>query len=54
MNMPLTLDDIRHLDTQDPLREFREQFLFPAHGEGHQTYLCGNSLGLQPLSLIHI
>jgi len=50
MNMPLTLDDIRHLDTQDPLREFREQFLFPAHGEGHQTYLCGNSLGLQPRS----
>jgi kynureninase len=32
------------LDAQDELRHVREEFLIPAN----TTYLCGNSLGLQP------
>lgn len=44
------LDDAQRLDAADPLRSFRDRFLFPAiHGE-HTVYLCGNSLGLQPKS----
>ena len=35
-------------DAADPLASFRDEFLIPPHGSGEQTYLCGNSLGLQP------
>ncbi|MGH8216602.1 MAG: kynureninase [Rhodanobacteraceae bacterium] len=35
-------------DEVDPLHRLREEFLIPPHGEGAQTYLVGNSLGLQP------
>lgn len=35
-------------DAADPLAAFRAEFLIPAHGNGEQVYLCGNSLGLQP------
>ncbi|MGB8986938.1 MAG: kynureninase [Candidatus Sulfotelmatobacter sp.] len=37
------------MDARDPLRNYRERFLFPktANGE-HCVYLCGHSLGLQP------
>ena len=35
-------------DQADPLRELRDEFLIPAHGASQQTYLVGNSLGLQP------
>jgi kynureninase len=35
-------------DAADPLRTFRNEFLIPPHGDGEQTYLVGNSLGLQP------
>ncbi|MFT3884994.1 MAG: kynureninase [Flavobacteriales bacterium] len=45
---PLTLDDARRLDEQDPLRGFREQFLFPQHEGRPVIYFTGNSLGLQP------
>lgn len=37
-------------DEQDPLRKFRNEFLFPKHNENDFIYLCGNSLGLQPKS----
>lgn len=38
----------QRMDQQDPLRPFRDEFLFPQH-EGHDTiYFTGNSLGLQP------
>jgi kynureninase len=48
--MPTTLDLARRQDAADPLKSFREQFIFPQH-EGHNAiYLCGNSLGLQPVS----
>lgn len=36
------------LDSEDPLRSFREQFLFPQFEGRDVLYFCGNSLGLQP------
>jgi kynureninase len=37
------------LDAQDPLAEFRAEYLFPKGKDGKDAiYLCGNSLGLQP------
>jgi len=36
------------MDRKDPLREFREAFLFPRHEDRDCLYFCGNSLGLQP------
>lgn len=35
-------------DMADPLHALRHEFLIPPHGDGEQTYLVGNSLGLQP------
>lgn len=37
-------------DQQDPLKDFRRQFLIPKHNSKDAIYLCGNSLGLQPSS----
>ena len=36
------------LDKQDNLKHFRNEFLIPKHQGKEITYLCGNSLGLQP------
>lgn len=37
------------MDERDPLREYRERFLFPKTASGEEClYLCGHSLGLQP------
>jgi kynureninase len=36
------------MDERDPLKEFREHFLFPKTERGDCVYLCGHSLGLQP------
>ena len=49
----MTYEDKRdfalEMDQQDPLRGFRERFLFPRERNGlAPVYLCGNSLGLQP------
>ena len=46
-----TLDFAQGLDAQDPLRTYREQFLFPQHQGRDVLYCCGNSLGLQPRSV---
>ena len=46
-----TLDFAQGLDAQDPLRTYREQFLFPQHQGRDVLYCCGNSLGLQPRSI---
>ncbi len=46
-----SLDFARHMDAQDPLRSFREEFLFPQHDGRPVLYFCGNSLGLQPRSV---
>jgi kynureninase len=36
------------MDERDPLKSFREHFLFPRSEGGDCVYLCGHSLGLQP------
>ncbi len=49
--MTLTLEDARRLDSEDPLRKFRERFAMPQDENGQPlVYLCGHSLGLQPLA----
>ena len=45
---PFTPGHAHMLDAADPLRSLRAQFHIPRHGDGDQSYLCGNSLGLQP------
>jgi kynureninase len=38
-------------DNKDPLSHFRDRFLFPTDNNGNKlVYLCGNSLGLQPVA----
>lgn len=37
-------------DKIDPLKDFRSRFLIPQHNGIDAVYLCGNSLGLQPVS----
>jgi kynureninase len=41
-------DWARAQDDRDPLHVLRGEFLIPPHAGGEQTYLVGNSLGLQP------
>lgn len=36
------------MDLQDPLKDMREEYLFPKQNGKPFIYLCGNSLGLQP------
>jgi kynureninase len=37
------------MDERDPLRQYRDRFLFPQTSNGETcVYLCGHSLGLQP------
>ena len=43
-----TLEFAKSLDERDPLRSFREEFLFPGFHEKNLIYFTGNSLGLQP------
>lgn len=43
------------LDRADSLGHFRSQFHLPHDSQGNElTYLCGHSLGLQPLSSAHV
>ncbi|MCD0490161.1 kynureninase [Pedobacter sp. MC2016-14] len=48
MNFENNLSFAQSLDASDPLRNIREQFLFPQQNGKPFIYLCGNSLGLQP------
>ncbi|MBN3520819.1 kynureninase [Algoriphagus lutimaris] len=41
----------RKMDAEDPLKSFRERFLFPKVNGEEAIYFCGNSLGLQPKSV---
>lgn len=50
MKFENTLSFARQLDEADPLRSFRDEFLFPEQHGKPFIYLCGNSLGLQPKS----
>ncbi len=49
MNFSAEEDFSRKLDTEDPLRRFREQFHLPLGKDGEPViYFAGNSLGLMP------
>jgi kynureninase len=48
MNFEYNLAFAQALDNQDPLKEMRNEYLFPEHSGKPFIYLCGNSLGLQP------
>ncbi|MXV17361.1 kynureninase [Hufsiella ginkgonis] len=48
MRREFSLGFARYCDSSDPLNTFRDQFLLPEHAGERATYLCGNSLGLQP------
>ncbi|WP_103791127.1 kynureninase [Xanthomonas citri] len=50
MTDPLSRAHAAALDAADPLRNLRDAFVFPQHGDDDQTYFVGNSLGLQPLA----
>lgn len=43
-----SLEFAAEMDKLDPLRSFREKFLFPTFHDGGVVYFTGNSLGLQP------
>jgi len=43
-----TLSFAKKMDKQDPLKEFRNRFLFPDFHANTIRYFTGNSLGLQP------
>ncbi|MEO0345475.1 MAG: kynureninase [Pseudomonadota bacterium] len=46
-----SLAQARALDATDPLAPFRDRFAWPRGRDGERkVYLCGNSLGLQPLA----
>src|SRR6266542_3760749 len=46
-----SLDFARRLDSQDPLKGFREKFIIPSIKGKEQIYFLGNSLGLQPKNI---
>ena len=48
MSFEARLDWARAADAADELAPFRREFHFPDGPDGPATYLCGNSLGLQP------
>ncbi|AYL95496.1 kynureninase [Mucilaginibacter celer] len=50
MNYQNNLEFAKQQDQLDPLKNFRNQFLIPRHKGEDVVYLCGNSLGLQPIT----
>ncbi len=50
MNYQNSLAFALEQDALDPLKNFRSRFLIPQHQGADAVYLCGNSLGLQPVS----
>lgn len=49
--MDLNRNAVQKMDDQDPLKHFRNRFLFPKTKTGEDAiYFCGNSLGLQPVA----
>lgn len=50
MNFENNLAFAQALDQADPLRDLRQDFLFPQQNGKPFIYLCGNSLGLQPMA----
>ena len=50
MNFESSLRFAKKMDEQDPLKGFREKFLFPDFHKNEVIYFTGNSLGLQPVT----
>ncbi len=51
MEYQATLAFAKEMDQKDALRSFRSRFYFPQDKNGQEIiYLCGNSLGLQPVN----
>jgi kynureninase len=48
VNFDITPAFAQRMDEKDPLRAFRDEFLFPQHDGRPVIYFTGNSLGLQP------
>lgn len=48
MNFENNLAFAQALDLADPLKQMRDEYLFPQQNGKPFIYLCGNSLGLQP------
>jgi len=48
MKFDTTLAFAKEMDEKDPLRSFREKFIFPSFHKNEVRYFTGNSLGLQP------
>ena len=44
----MSLENARLLDQQDPLKNFRNEFVFPETESGTALYFAGHSLGLMP------
>lgn len=44
----MSRSDAKALDNQDPLRKFRNEFVFPDTKSGKPLYFAGHSLGLKP------
>jgi kynureninase len=51
MQFENTLNFAQQLDSQDSLAHFKNQFHLLKNNGEHVVYLCGNSLGLQPISV---
>ena len=47
MTFQNTREFAQKLDAQDPLRSYRDEFIFPQHNGKNVIYFTGNSLGLQ-------
>ncbi|MES2520271.1 MAG: kynureninase [Bacteroidota bacterium] len=52
MSFQNTLQYAQQLDQADELKDFRNLFHIPVHNGKLQIYMCGNSLGLQPKSVL--
>jgi kynureninase len=52
MSFQNTLQYAQQLDQADALKDFRNLFHIPVHNGKLQIYMCGNSLGLQPKSVL--
>ena len=50
MTFQNTLKFAQELDSQDELKQYRNEFIFPQHNGKNVIYFTGNSLGLQPKS----
>lgn len=53
MQFENTREFAQKLDQQDPLRSYRDEFLFPKVNDKEVIYFTGNSLGLQPKNAKH-